>query len=371
MNDSDATAATSPGPDPRQGAGEVLVVGVPGTDLDPASEGLLREVRPGGVILFAHNVEAEDQLRELVAAIRRAVPEALLFCDAEGGRVDRLAGLVGPAPAASALAGADPELARRAGRAVGDSLRLFGFDADFAPVVDLDHAEHGNALDGRYLGGRPEEVIPRARAFLEGLHQAGVAGCLKHFPGLGPSRGDTHFEAGLVEAGADALGPDLEPFAALGGLAGAVMVAHAVYPGLDPDGRPASVSPAVAGRLLRQRLGFTGVAVADDLEMQALDPWGDLPDRAAAALQAGCDLLPVCHNLEAVPEIAERLAHPDLATPLAEARERLAAYRDHIRTLREATDDTPEPSPDPQALEAVRTRLAEVHRAAEEGSRRA
>lgn len=367
----DATAEPTAEQGTGQGAGEVLVVGVPGTELDPASEALLREVRPGGVILFAHNVEAEDQLLELVAAIRRAGPEVLLFCDAEGGRVDRLARLVGPAPAASALAGAEPDLALRAGRSVGEALRLFGFDADFAPVVDLDHAEQGNALDGRYLGGRPEAVIPRARAFLEGLHEAGVAGCLKHFPGLGASRGDTHFESGLVEAGADELGPDLEPFAALGELAGAVMVAHAVYPGLDPDGRPASVSPTVAGRLLRQRVGFAGVAVADDLEMQALEPWGDLPDRAAAALAAGCDLLPACHALEAAPALAQRLAHPDLASRLEEARERVAAYRRHVRSLRETSGEAPELSPNRQDLEAVRTRLAEVHRAAEEGTRRA
>ena len=334
-----------------RGAAELVIVGVPSKELEPETEALLRELRPGGVILFRRNVESAEQLAALVAAIRRAAPGTLLYCDAEGGRVDRLAGIVGPAPAGAALARAAPELARRAGRWVGESLRLFGFDVDFAPVVDLDHGEADNALDGRYLGRSPAEVVPRARAFLEGLHEAGVGGCVKHFPGLGPSRGDTHFETGLVEQEAEALGADLEPFARLADLAGSVMVAHAVFPGLDPERRPASLSRPIASLLLRGRLGFSGVAVADDLEMQALDPWGDLAERSAAALAAGCDLLPICHTLDAVPGILERLERPELAGRLAEARERLAGYRRALRELAPA---------EPPDLETVQARLGEV-----------
>jgi beta-N-acetylhexosaminidase len=342
-----------------RGAAELVIVGVPGKELEPETEALLRELRPGGVILFRRNVESAEQLGALVAAIRRAAPGTLLYCDAEGGRVDRLAGIVGPAPAGAALGRAAPELARRAGRWVGESLRLFGFDVDFAPVVDLDHGEADNALDGRYLGRSPAEVVPRARAFLEGLHEAGVGGCVKHFPGLGPSRGDTHFETGLVEQEAEALGPDLEPFARLADLAGSVMVAHAVFPGLDPERRPASLSRPIASLLLRGRLGFTGVAVADDLEMQALDPWGDLAERSAAALAAGCDLLPICHTLEAVPGIVERLAGPDLVDRVTEARARLHAYHRSLEARQR---------PEPPDLNTVRARLAEV---AEEAERRA
>lgn len=341
------------------GAAELLIVGVAGKELAAGEEALLREVRPGGVILFTRNVESPEQLSALVLAIRRAAPGALLYSDSEGGRVDRLAGLVGPAPAGAALARAEPELARRAGRAVGESLRLFGFDVDFAPVVDLDRGQAGNAMDARYLGSSPEEVIPRARAFVEGLHAAGAGGCLKHFPGLGPSRGDTHFETGLVEAEAAELEADLEPFARLGELAGSVMVAHAVYPALDPERRPASLSATVARDLLRGRLGFRGVAVSDDLEMQALDPWGDLKERAEAALAAGCDLLPVCHTLEAAPEIAEHLARPELQERVQEARARLTAYRRHLEALGR---------PAPPPLDTVRARLAEVM---EEADRRA
>jgi beta-N-acetylhexosaminidase len=331
--------------------GGLLVLGVSGAVLAPAEIEILRRVRPGGVILFRRNVEAPEQLTDLVTAIREASPGVLLAVDSEGGRVDRLASLVGPAPSGEALAQAPPEVAREAGRAVGESLRLFGFDVDFAPVVDLDRGEAGNALDRRYLGCRPEEVVARAAAFLGGLHEAGVGGCLKHFPGLGPSRGDTHFEAGLVELNAEELEEDLEPFERLGTLAGMVMVAHAVYPALDPERRPATLAPSIAQDLLRGRLGFRGVAVADDLEMHALDPWGDLPERCERALSAGCDLLPVCHCLEAAPAIVDHLSRPELAQRVAQARTRLAAYRRHLGDLprREAPD-----------LATVRDRIARV-----------
>lgn len=343
----------------RNPPGDLLVVGVAGKTLTPEEAEVLRDVRPGGAILFTRNVEAPDQLADLVAAIRKAAPGVLLYSDSEGGRVDRLASLVGPAPPGEALAQAPPEVSRRAGRAVGESLRLFGFDVDFAPVVDLDRGEAGNALDGRYLGRRPDEVVARAAAFLEGLHEAGVGGCLKHFPGLGPSRGDTHFETGLVEAGAEELEEDLEPFARLGAFARSVMIAHAVYPALDPERRPATLAPEISRDLLRERLGFTGLAFCDDVEMHALDPWGDLPERCERALLAGCDALPVCHTLEAVPGIAERLSRPRLAAWVARARERLDAYRRHLREL---------PGRGVRSLDAARDRIARV---AEEAARHA
>jgi len=330
---------------------DLLVVGVSGKELAPGEARLLRDLRPGGVILFTRNVESPEQVWALTAAIREAAPGVLLYSDSEGGRIDRLAHLVGGAPAGEALAQAPPGVSRRAGRAVGESVRLFGLDVSYAPVVDLDRGETGNALEGRCLGCRPDDVVARAGAFLEGLHEAGVGGCLKHFPGLGSSRGDTHFEAGLVELGADELAADLAPFEGLGALAGAVMVAHAVYPALDPERRPATLAAPIARDLLRRRLGFRGLAVSDDLEMHALDPWGDLPERCETALLAGCDVLPICHTLEAAPEIVERLARPDLARRVSEARARFAAYRRHLQVL--PGSETPD-------LATVRDRIARV-----------
>ena len=225
-------------------AGDFVFVGIPGPRLDRATAALLAASRPGGVVLFRRNLETPEQLLELVAGLRRLLPDAVLAVDAEGGRVDRFSGLVGPAPPASLLARRPPDASWQAGRWIARALRLFSVDLDFAPVVDLDQGETGNALDGRYLGGREAAVTRRARAFLRGLHAGGVGGCLKHFPGLGAAADDTHHRTSVVRLSAAALALHRKPYAALLPLAGAAMVAHAVYPALDPEERPASLSPA-------------------------------------------------------------------------------------------------------------------------------
>jgi beta-N-acetylhexosaminidase len=262
----------------------------------------------------------------------------VLTIDAEGGRVDRLRDVVGPAPAASFLASKSPSYSLQAGNWVAQSLRLFDLDVDFAPVVDLDRGLESNALDGRYLGKTPKEIIPRAQAFLRGLHSGGAGGCIKHFPGLGGAGEDTHYHMSAVYLPAEELRPDLEPFAALSRLAGAVMVGHALYPAYDSSMRPATLSPVILGGLLRGRLGFDGLAFSDDMEMKALDEWGDLPERCEAAFASGCDVLLLCHTLEALPDIVDRLAHPSLEGRVAEANLRLDTYRQRLLTLRTARE---------------------------------
>ena len=319
-------------------AADNVFVGIPGTELDAPTSALLAEHRPGGIVLFGRNIKEPEQLQELVTALRRVLPDAVLAIDAEGGRVDRLKGIVGPAPAGSILARNPPSLALQAGTWVAHALRLFDIDVDFAPVVDLDRGERDNALDDRYLGGRPADVVPRARAFLRGLHAGGAGGCLKHFPGLGGAAQDTHFKVSVVYVSQQALRADLDPFEALARLAGAVMVSHAIYPAYDDEKRPATLSPPILGGLLRGRLRFDGLAFSDDLEMKALDEWGDVPERSEACFAAGCDVLLACQSLEALPEIVARLEAPALAERRQEAHRRLETYRQRLRTLRTARD---------------------------------
>jgi len=316
---------------------EPVWVGLPGPELDGPSAGLLAEHQPGGIVLFGRNCVEPEQLFDLVQAIRRVLPRAILAIDAEGGRVDRLRQVVAPAPAASFLATQLPSSSIAAGRAVGRALRLFDLDVDFAPVVDLDRGLKGNALDDRCLGTRPEEVVARARAFLAGLHMTGIGGCLKHYPGLGGAGEDTHHEGSIVRLNREQLEDDLAPFDALGAFAGAVMISHAAYPAYDAKAMPATLSPCIH-RLLRRRLGPNVLAVCDDLEMKALAPWGDLPERTAAAFAAGCDVLPICRDLEALPAIAERLADPSLETRHGEAHNRIERYRNRITALRAPQD---------------------------------
>ena len=319
-------------------AADQVFVGIPGPELDSASAALLAEHRPGGLVLFGRNIKDPEQLNHLVTAIRRVLPDAVLAIDAEGGRVDRLRDVVGAAPAASVLARNPASFSLQAGTWIAQSLRLFDIDVDFAPVVDLDRGETDNALDGRYLGTTPAEVIPRARAILRGLHAGGAGGCLKHFPGLGGAPADTHFKIATIYIPSEALRADLDPFEALGRLAGAIMVGHGIYPGYDAAHRPSTLSPIVIGGLLRGRLGFEGLVFSDDLEMKALDEYGDLGLRSEAAFAAGCDVLLVCHTLEALPDIVARLENPVYEERLREANRRLDIYRQRLRTLRSARD---------------------------------
>jgi beta-N-acetylhexosaminidase len=319
-------------------AAEQVFVGIPGPELDAESAGLLSAFQPGGVVLFKRNIQDEEQLNDLVTALRKLLPEAVFAIDAEGGRVDRLKDVVGPAPAASMLARYAPSYSLQAGRWVAQALRLFDIDVDFAPVVDLDRGATDNALDGRYFGATPAAVIPRALAFLRGLYSGGAGGCVKHFPGLGGAGEDTHFRMSAVYLPAEDLRTDLEPFEALAGPAGAVMVSHALYPAYDPSMRPATLSPSIIGGVLRGRLGFDGLVFSDDMEMKALDEWGDLPERCEACFAAGCDVLLVCHTLAALPDIVARLEHPSLQERVAEAHRRLDTYRQRLLTLRTAQD---------------------------------
>ena len=258
-------------------ANELIFAGVPGPDLDKTSAALLEQYQPGGVVLLGWNFKTLEQLAELTTAIRRILPEVVLCIDAEGGRVDRMRDVVGPAPAASLLGRRPVSLAYQAGHWIAQAMRLFDFDLDFAPVVDLDRGATDNALDGRYFGATPEQVIPRARAFLRGLHAGGAGGCLKHFPGLGGAGQDTHHQGSVVYLPADELRADLAPFATLAGHAGAVMIGHAAYPAYDSSMRPATMSPEILGGLLRGRLGFTGLSISDDLDMKAWPPGARCP----------------------------------------------------------------------------------------------
>ncbi|HWM89981.1 MAG TPA: beta-N-acetylhexosaminidase [Thermoanaerobaculia bacterium] len=319
-------------------AAEHVFVGIPGPELDSASAALLAEHQPGGVVFFKRNIQGAEQLGELVREVRKVLPEAVLCIDAEGGRVDRLKDVVGPAPSAELLRRRPTSLSLQAGLWIAQSLRLFDLDVDFAPVVDLDRGETDNALDGRYLGASPAEIIPRARAFLRGLHMGGAGGSLKHFPGLGGAAADTHFKVASVYLPSAVLMADLDPFDALARLSGSVMVSHAIYPAYDAEQRPATLSPAIIGGVLRGRLQFDGLCFSDDLEMKALDEWGNLAERSVLAFGAGCDVLLLCHTLQALPEVVARLEDPQLEERRAEAHRRLEVYRQRLRTLRSARD---------------------------------
>ncbi len=282
-------------------AGRCLMVGLEGSALDRESRSALVRLAPGGVILFRRNLDSPERLAELVSEIEAALPYPLLLAlDQEGGRVSRLEPWIGPTPTAAALAGAGEAAAGRFGRATGDALSALGFNVDFAPVVDLCESGIDNAIGDRSFGTATETVSLLAGAFLDGLQAAGVAGCLKHFPGLGRARFDSHVIRPTLDRSLEELETEeLVPYRALGSRAAIVMVGHGHYPALDPSTElPATLSRAAIQDLLRGRLGFRGLVASDDMEMGAIQGFEENAQDAVRALEAGCDLLLYCRDLD-------------------------------------------------------------------------
>jgi beta-N-acetylhexosaminidase len=268
-----------------------LVCGVGGSSLDGAERRLLEKLRPGGIILFARNVAERKELEELAGELRVLPSHPYLAVDLEGGRVNRLEGVLGPLPPPAEAAACGPEALAALGAALGAACAHLGIDVDYAPVVDVAREDGWLAGERRCLGATPAEVVDAARPLIEGIEGCGVRTCLKHYPGLGSGEVDSHRELPLLS---DEVCEDEAAFRALAAPQRAVMVAHALCPALGEPVAPASLSSTVVRRL--RRVGC-GPVIADDLGMGALAAYGSLPERAAAALLAGCDQVPVCNAL--------------------------------------------------------------------------
>jgi beta-N-acetylhexosaminidase len=282
-------------------AGGVLMVGLPGAGLDEQTRDRIRSLRPTGVILFGRNLETPDQTRELLRDLCPLLPDPPLFAlDQEGGRVSRLEPWIGPTPSADALARSGEVAARRLGETTAHALLALGFNLDFAPVVDLCPPDAVNGIGDRSFGTDAARVAALAGSFLDGLQDCGVAGCLKHFPGLGDTRVDSHVELPTVERELDRLeAEDLLPYRLLGSRSACIMVGHGHYTAFDPDEQlPATCSTQTIDGLLRGEMGYDGLVVSDDLEMGAVAARDTGGAAAVAALRAGCDLLLYCSDLD-------------------------------------------------------------------------
>lgn len=285
------------------------MIDLEGVALAAAEADLLRHPAVGGVILFSRNYRSPGQVRGLVAAIRSAAGRPLLVAiDQEGGRVQRMRSGFSALPPARVLGkvhDSDPgrarELARARGRLLALELDAVGIDFSFAPVVDVDYG-NSSVIGDRALHGDPEVVSDLGAAFVRGAASAGMACVAKHFPGHGWVVADSHVEMPVDDRDYAALGADLAPFERLiGAGVGAVMTAHVQYPAVD------DVAPCYSQRWmreeLRRRLGFSGAIFADDLSMHGAARAGDLGQRVAACLAAGCDMLPVCNDAGGVREL--------------------------------------------------------------------
>jgi beta-N-acetylhexosaminidase len=329
--------------------GELLLVGFAGTEAaeNAELERLLCRARVGGVIVFARNVVAADQLARLTAAMRAraracAGHRLLVAVDAEGGRVMRLGPSAGYAPSLShgeLGEGNDFALTELEARRIGQRLREAGIDWNLAPVVDVGVNPANPVIvgTGRSFGANPALVTAHARAYITGMRRAGVLTALKHFPGHGSSYTDSHH--GFVDVTATAY-PEVEmlPYRLLlaEGLVDSVMTAHVFNAWLDSR-RPATLSRATIEGLLRRELGFGGVVVSDDLRMAAIDRHYGLRRGAVLALDAGVDLLLIAEDRLAdggsATDVVLRAVHRALAVGRLDP-ERVAEALRRVRALK-------------------------------------
>ena len=310
-----------------------MVIGLPPSGLSPAWERDLTAYPPAGVILFRRDFSDLEALRRLTARLRELARPRRIFIavDEEGGFVSQLAGLLTVPPNAALLArGAEPGDIAWASQVTGERLRALGIDWTFAPVADV-HSERRNPVIGpRSFGTTPEDVSHAIGEALEGFAAAGVASCLKHFPGHGDTALDSHLALPVCRADRATLDRrELVPFRAQL-TADSLMTAHVVYPALDSE-RPATLSRRIAHDLLRGELGFPGVSITDALEMKGASGAIGFTEAARLALEAGCDLLLFAFHDEEVRRVRLELAKMLVDQRLDRAnfdaaRDRLAAF---------------------------------------------
>ena len=328
------------------------IFGMSGPTLTDSERDFFREADPAGYILFGRNVESREQVRALTDDLRAIMGrEKLFICiDQEGGRVARMKPPVWaaypPGEVFDRLYEVAPASAIEAARANAEALGLdlaeAGITVDCHPSLDVRQEGAHDVIGDRALGHDPMRVAALGRAILDGFDRAGVAGCIKHIPGHGRAEADSHKELPRVSASEEALDSDLAPFRALADYP-IGMTCHLVFEAWDAE-RPATQSPTVIADIIRKRIGFDGLLLTDDIDMQALD--GPIPERSVKALEAGCDLVLNCWaKMDDMQGIAERcgtlgeagaarleraLAVTDLTKGTPQLRSELIAKRDAL-----------------------------------------
>lgn len=292
-----------------------IITGISGLTLSDSEVQQLADPLIGGVILFDRNFQDKPQLQRLVSQIRAAAPSILITVDQEGGRVQRLQNGFTTIPAAASLGHgyeADPtttcKAVHQAAFTMASQLRTCDIDLSFAPVLDCHHGV-SSVIGDRSFAADPNAVTALTKAYRQGMRDAGMAAVGKHFPGHGAIKADTHIEFAEDPRSFEAiLQHDLKPFQALitVGLE-AIMPAHIVFPKVDSQ--PTCFSKKWLQDILRQQLNFNGVIISDDLGMHAATVIGDMPTRAQAAINAGCDMVIIGNDLDTIPQVLASLSH--------------------------------------------------------------
>jgi beta-N-acetylhexosaminidase len=320
--------------DIRRHIGQLAIAGFAGDAIPSDLKALAREFDLGGIVLFARNVVAPDQVAEVAREAQALAQELPLWVsvDQEGGRVARLKAPFTVWPPMMTLGrSGDEALAERFARALASELKAVGISLDYTPVLDILTNPKNPVIGDRALAERAEDVARLGRRIITTLQGAGIAACGKHFPGHGDTAADSHHELPLVEHPPDRIeAVELTPFrAAIEAGVASIMTAHILIPAYDSE-RPATLSTAVVDTLLKQRLGYGGLVLSDDLEMKAISARYGLPDATVGAIAAGCDAVLMCGASQepqfAALEAVIRAVEND-ALPLTRVEDALARHR--------------------------------------------
>ena len=359
------TPEPTPTPDPvaealaamttQEKVGQLLVAGIGGTEAGEDGLQAVQDYQVGGVILFGRNVESAQQLADLTNELKTLNGDntPLFLCvDQEGGRVDRMPPEVDDLPSAyDYIAAGGAPLER--GKVLAAQCAAFGFNLDFSTCLDIWSNPDNTVIGDRAYGSDPDTVTSAGLAVNQGLEQGGVIPVVKHFPGHGDTSTDSHVDLPVVGKTAEELEEfELIPFqAAIDQGTPCVMVAHILMTQIDPD-LPASLSPKVVDGLLRQEMGFDGVVCTDDLTMGAISNTYGMGEAAVMAVEAGCDLLLVCHEADNLTAARDALLSAVDAGRISMERLDESVYR--ILSLKQEYGLTNDPvdQPDIEALNA-------------------
>ena len=321
----------------REKVGQLFMIGFDGTKLSPELASWIQEYQPGGIILFSRNLVDAQPIAHLTNSLQELASSTplLMAIDQEGGKVSRLpSGFTIFPPAATVAACGSPDFAYRAAAITAQELRAVGFNMNMAPVLDVNTNPSNPIIGDRAFSTDPEHVCTLGNATISGLHDHGIIACGKHFPGHGETTKDSHKELPVVTLSKERLEKiELHPFrsAIAHGLM-TMMSAHIHYPALD-DTVPATLSYTIMTTLLRDKLGFSGVILSDDLEMNAIAEHSSMGEAAVRSIQAGIDLILICHQqtrqAEAIEAVEQAIVKGDISM------DRLDASLSRISTLKQ------------------------------------
>jgi len=297
----------------REKIGQLIVTGLPGLTIAEELRELVREWKIGNIILFAYNAENKSQLAALCGDLQRLALEetgypALISIDQEGGRVTRLPQDAVNVPGAMAVAATGrPDYALEAGRITAKELKALGINFNLAPVLDINNNKRNPVINVRAYGDTAETVTTYGLQMLRGLQEQGVLAAVKHFPGHGDTEVDSHLGLPSVSKTLEALEElELQPFrAAIAAGAEALTIAHMLFPAIEPERVPATMSREIVTGLLKRELGYEGLIISDCLEMDAIQKYYGTAQGALGALKAGIHLLFVSHTPALVRETVQ------------------------------------------------------------------